>query len=155
MRCAYFAGLHDNSFPFQFRVMAKVDEQAKAMPCGVEIIDDLGAVLVRQRRDGFQLDQNLVKAHHVGHIALLKRLPLVRQRNGHLRAKRDVLKSQLQFQAFLIHALQKPTAFLFVNLEARSDDALRLVFVNEFAHESAPFVCLVCFVGGMVCHFAP
>ena len=49
----------DDSFEFQHGVMAEVDKQSQAFAGGFQVVVDLRAMFVRQRRDRFQLNDYL------------------------------------------------------------------------------------------------
>src|SRR2546423_632800 len=121
-------------FVFEFGVMAEIDQQTHFEAGGVEVVDHLGAVLVSQRGHRLDLDDDFVVAHEVRLVLLFQRPSFVRQRQRLLRDKEDALHFKFDLQAFLINSLQKPTAFLFVHLEAGADDFVCFVFVEEFLY---------------------
>lgn len=62
--------------------MAEVHQQAQAMTRGVEIVNDLRPVFIRERRHSLQLDQDFLLANEVRDIPLLERPTLVTECDG-------------------------------------------------------------------------
>ena len=85
--------------------MAKVDEKAKRYPCCLEVIVQLGAVLIRKLFCSLQLDDDLTVADEIRFVDLLKLFLLVEQYEFRLRNKLDALFAELSLKALLIDGL--------------------------------------------------
>ena len=104
----------DNTFNFDLRVVARIRQKTKSMPCRFQVVVDLSPVLVGQGRYRLQFDHDLAEANQVGHVLVLEPLPFVLKYESRLRRKINILQPSFNLKAFLIHRFEKPTAFLFV-----------------------------------------
>src|ERR1041384_8438838 len=69
---------NDDPFPFQLGMMPEVDEQSQPKTRGIQIIDYLRPMFVRNRGDCLEFHEYQLKADKVGDITLLERPSLVR-----------------------------------------------------------------------------
>src|SRR2546428_13907824 len=99
-------------------------------------------MFVSERGDRLQFHENFVEADQVSHVALLERLALVGNRNGHLRAKGDALKTQLQLEALLINGFEKSAPLIFLNLKTSALVPIPLVFLSQFTHGRFLSLCV-------------
>jgi len=127
---------HD-TFNLDFGVMTEVHQQAQPETGRFEIILHLGAVFVGKFGDCLEFHDDFFEANKVRFILGLQPTLFVFQRQRGLGYKRNPLQTQFDLQAFLIDCLQKPAAFLPVNLETSADNLVALVFVNQVAFHSA------------------
>lgn len=124
----------------QFGIVAEVDEQAQRQAGGVEIIDDLGAMFIRQCGNGFEFQENRVVANKIRNENLLEGLAFVLDLEPPLGGERNALKLHLDFEAFLIDGFEEPAAFFVIDLETRADDSVTFVAKEDFRHDGSFFM---------------
>lgn len=114
--------------------MPEIHEQAEPVAGGVEIIEHLGTMLIRQRRHRLDLQDDLLETDEIRLKSLTKRPAFVAQWQMRLRRKRNALQTQFNFQTLLIDGLSEAATFLVINLKARPHDPEALVFIDDVAH---------------------
>ena len=107
----------DDAFILQFWIVAKVDQQTKFVASGFQIVVDLGAVRIGQLRYGLDFHNNPVETNKVRLISLFERHAFVSEMQIRLPLEGDVLRTELDLQAFLIGGLKEPASLLFVHFK--------------------------------------
>jgi hypothetical protein len=136
--CRVSRGLAYDSFPFEFWVVAEVDEQAEFVSGGLEIVVDLRTVLIHQFFDGFQFQNDRVETDEVRFVFLFQRTFLVPQIEFDFRCTWNLQISEFEAEAFLVNRFHEPAAHLVVNFEASADDPVGLFLIDDLDHEIAP-----------------
>jgi hypothetical protein len=114
------------------RVRAGPDQQAEPEFGRFQVVVYLGTVLVGQLGHGFNLHDDLVEAEEIGLVLLHERAAFVAERQFELGLERDFLHAEFQAKALLVDRLDEAGAFLFVDLEAGTEDAVGFGFVEEW-----------------------
>jgi hypothetical protein len=125
----------EDALILEFGMVPEVDEEAEFATGGVEVVQYLSAVLVNERRHGFEFYENVAEADQVRGIALFERATFVGKADLFLRFEGDASEHQLNLQALLVDCFEEPTALFLVHFEAGSDDVVALFFVDDLAHE--------------------
>jgi hypothetical protein len=115
-------------------VVAEVDEQTELHACGLEIVDDLGTMLVGEIWDGLQLQNDLPEANDVWNEGVFETAAFVEERELALSVERDSLNFKFGLQTFLIDGLSKTASFELIDLKASSSNAEGFFGVDQFAH---------------------
>ena len=130
--------------------MPEIHEQAESVAGGVEIIEHLGTMLIRQRRHRLDLQDDLLEADEIRLESLTKRPAFVAQWQMRLRRERNALQTQLNFQTLLIDGLSEAATFLVIDLKARPLDPEALVFIEvEDVTHSVFMIRVICAIRGL------
>jgi len=97
---------------------------------GLEVVQNLRTMFVRQQFDGLEFDDDLAVAGDVGNVDVPKPLTPIIEMDFHLRIIRNALVAKLDFKAFLIDWFHKSMPFVLINIQACSDGKIRLFFEN-------------------------
>src|SRR5207302_3461650 len=127
--------------------MTEVHEQAELVAGRVQIIEDLSAMFVGQRRNGFEFDDDFAKTNEIGLISLSQRSTAVTQGQLRLRNGRNLQVFELDFHALLINRLKESAALVLVNREASSNDRVAFRFEQKIVDFVFHFACLACLAG--------
>src|SRR5262249_16771173 len=138
-----------NPLGLNLRVVAEIHQQAQAMARGPQVVVNLGSVGVVKRLHCLDLQDDLVEADEVRNVLLLQTAALGIKGKSDLRAEGNAPQVQLDFEGFLVHFLQKAAAEYLVHLEARPDDSIALLLIDDL-HIFPPFLFFVFFVSFVV-----
>ena len=126
-----------NAFVLQFRVMAKVEQEAKLKAARFQVIENLSSMLVSEFGDGLQFDDYFVVADKIGEIFLAENSASILKGQSRLRDCWNASGSgRIEFNAetFLVNRLVKAAALFFVNFEAGANNRIRFIFEDEVWH---------------------
>src|SRR4051812_44457831 len=90
---------------FEARIMPEVQEQAEMEASSVQIIQELGAMFVDERRGGFKFDNDFAVTNKVRLVGLQQSSTTIDQRQCRLRNGWYALMLELDLQTFLINRL--------------------------------------------------
>jgi hypothetical protein len=127
-------------------MVTEIHQDPEAELGGIQVIQNLSAVFVREMRNRFQFDDDFIETDEIRDESLLQRRAFVIEPQDALRVERDTLKPELQRQALMKDRLQKTTAFLLIHLKTCADDAVTFFRVDQISHRFL-FVHFVYFVG--------
>lgn len=99
---------------------------------------------IGNRRNAFQLYDNLIVTDKIGLIMLSKNLALIGEVQYFLGGKRNVSSGKLSGQTFLINRFQKACAHMAADFENGTLNSKDFVSKKQFLHAS-PFSCLFVF----------
>jgi hypothetical protein len=111
--------------------MAKVNQQTQFAPGCAEIVEKLGAMLIYQLRDGFDLDNNLFAADEIRVERLNQSASAILQCVRWFRSEWNSLKLKFDFQALVIDRLVETATLILVNSKTHPDDRVAFVLVNQ------------------------
>ena len=120
-----------DAFVLQFWVMTKINEETKLEVAGLQVVQDLSAMLVRQLTDSFQFDDDFFVADKIGKVFLAQDPIPIFERQAWQSDCRNVRVFEFDAKAFLINRLIKSTPFVFVNLKACSNNGVAFVLEDE------------------------
>src|SRR5512140_2808271 len=104
--------------------MPEVHQQGQFAARGTEIVQDLCAVFINQRRHRLDLNDDFVIAKEIRRERLEKRTPAMLQSLQWFREKWNALGFELNFQTFVIYRFEKTAALIFVDSKAGADDGV-------------------------------
>jgi hypothetical protein len=107
----------DDSFVLEHGMSAKVHKQAEFESRGLQIIVHLCTKHIFQIRNGFDLHDDLSKAHEISLICQIEDLALIVEYQLRLRDRRDASQLEFNRQALLIDRLQESTPLLLIDLK--------------------------------------
>src|SRR6266853_1278883 len=120
----------NDALVLNFGIVTEVDEDAWFVACRTKLVVNLCAVVINQSGDGLYFEGDFPEADEIGNVSLLKFAPLIFQNEWILGIKKNVLKSQLQLQTFLVNGFEESATFLPIDLKAGSHDPVALVAIN-------------------------
>jgi hypothetical protein len=111
--------------------MPGVHEEGQFAAGRAEIVQDLCAVVIAQRRRSFDFQDDFVIADQIRGKCLNECTPAILQRLRWFREKWNALGFELNFQTFVIYRFEKTAALIFVDSKACTDDCVAFLFVNQ------------------------
>src|SRR6516165_5817903 len=121
--------------------MTKIHEQTELEASCFQIIVNLSAMLVRQCRDGLDLNDDQVVAQEVRLKLLLELFGLAYQPQLVVGMKRYSLQPQFDFEALLVDRLGKPAAHFTVDLKTGSHNRVALFLMYDFHYALSCVSC--------------
>src|SRR5438552_18872930 len=94
-------------------------------------------MLIGQRRDGFQFNDNFLEANIICFVSLPQYSTTIAEGERRLSDCRNPLVFKLDAEALLINRFRKPAALLVIYLEASANDRVTFFFVHVFLHQFA------------------
>jgi hypothetical protein len=101
------------------------------MAGGLEVMMNLGAVLVIERCDGLDFQYDSVEAQNIRNIRLLEDAPFCTLMEAPGASELRSLESHFDFQALLIHRFQESAFLVRIDFNAFAHGAEAFFFVND------------------------
>ena len=120
-----------DAFVLQFWVMTKVNEETELEMAGLQVVQDLSAMLIRQLADSLQLDNDFLVADKIGKVFLVEDSTSILEGQSWQGDRWNMRMLEFNVEAFLINRLVKSAALIFVHFEASTDNGVAFVLENE------------------------
>jgi len=127
---AVAGGVRD-ALVFEFWESSEIHEKAQRVAGRVKVVEDLGTVLVGERGDGLDFQNDCLVADEVGDKAMTQNAVTIGERKLGLRLNRDFEELEFDLQALLINRFSEPAALRLVDGEACPHDGVALVFIKQ------------------------
>src|SRR5215203_6149867 len=98
---------------------------------------------IRQRRNRFDLNDDLPEANEIGNKVLIQRDPFVIHGDRWLSRERYVLQGEFMLKTLLIDRFSETESLIVIDLKTGSDYPITFFFVKKFFHS---FLLLFAFI---------
>ena len=109
--------------------MAKINEETELEVAGLQVVQDLSAMLIRQLADS--LDNDFLVADKIGKVFLVEDSTSILEGQSWQGDRWNMRMPEFNVEAFLINRLVESAALIFVHFEASTDNGVAFVLENE------------------------
>src|SRR5262245_33920368 len=120
-----------DSYPFEQRIMAEVNDQTELKSGRFQIICYLRSMLWRNLRNRLNFNDDFARANKIRPVSLLEAHSVIGQNQWLLRFKGNFTFYKFYLQTFLVNRLQKSVAHNFVDLHTGASNLITFSIVNQ------------------------
>jgi hypothetical protein len=130
----------DDAFPLQSTVGAKIHEQAEFEAGYLEVVVDLGAVLVGQGFDRLEFDDDFIEAKQIERVGVTQGYAAISDRKISLGIEEDFAMGEFDLHAVLVNRFHVAVTLCGMHRHACAVDQVGFFFVEDgFGHGGESF----------------